>query len=220
MADIIHYTCPHCSRGVSSAEVATGMATDNHWRGSTEGAFHTRSVVCPNCGKHRITLVRKQGVNGDTLQVWPVGTTRAPVPTEVPESFRDDYGEAARVLALSPKASAALGRCCLQRLLREELKVKHGNLADEIQEVLDRKNLPTMIAESVDAVRNIGNFASHPIKSTSTGQIVQVEDHEAEWTLDVLDMLFDFVFVQPAKAKAKRDALNAKLADAKKPPMK
>lgn len=77
-----------------------------------------------------------------------------------------------------------------------------------------------MLAESVDAIRNIGNFAAHPMKSTSTGEIVEVGPGEAEWILDVIEALFDFYFVQPAKLKAKRDALNSKLHDLGKPPMK
>jgi hypothetical protein len=80
--------------------------------------------------------------------------------------------------------------------------------------------LPTHLTESIDAVRNIGNFAAHPIKSTSTGEIVDVELGEAEWLLDVLESLFDFYFVQPAILKAKRDALNKKLMDAGKPSLK
>ena len=34
----------------------------------------------------------------------------------------------------------------------------------EIQELLDGGKLPTYIAESIDAVRNIENFAAHPLK--------------------------------------------------------
>jgi hypothetical protein len=47
-----------------------------------------------------------------------------------------------------------------------------------------------------------------------------VEPQEAEWLLNVLEQLFDFYFVQPARAKAKRDALNAKLKEAGEPAMK
>jgi len=108
----------------------------------------------------------------------------------------------------------------LQNLLREVAKVKPGNLADEIQQVLDSGKLPSWIAESIDAVRNIGNFAAHPLKSSATGEVLPVEPGEAEWNLDVLESLFDFYFVQPALIKAKRDALDKKLAEAKKPPMK
>ncbi len=72
----------------------------------------------------------------------------------------------------------------------------------------------------LDAVRNIGNFAAHPLKSQSTGEIVEVEPGEAEWNLEVLEMLFDFYYVQPAHAQKRRDELKKKLADAGKPPMK
>jgi Domain of unknown function (DUF4145) len=108
----------------------------------------------------------------------------------------------------------------LQLLLRDEAKVKHQDLFTEIQELLDRDSLPSHIAESLDAVRIIGNFAAHPTKSKSTGEIVPVEPGEAEWNLDVLESLFDFYFVAPARTKARKDALNKKLTDAGKPPLK
>ena len=50
--------------------------------------------------------------------------------------------------------------------------------------------------------------------------MVDVKLGEAEWNLDVLEGLFDFYFVQPAILKKKREALNKKVADAGKPPMK
>lgn len=139
---------------------------------------------------------------------------------EVPTTIAQDYKEACLVLADSPKASAALSRRCLQLLLRSAGGANHGDLYGEIQQVLDAKALPTALAESIDAVRVVGNFAAHPIKSKSTGEVVPVEPHEAEWNLDVLESLFDFYFVMPARIKAKRAALNAKSADAGKPPLK
>ena len=72
----------------------------------------------------------------------------------------------------------------------------------------------------MDAVRHIGNFAAHPIKSTNTGEILPVESGEAEWNLDVLEGLFDFYFVAPAKLQNRKDQLNAKLKEAGKQPMK
>ena len=108
----------------------------------------------------------------------------------------------------------------MQNLLRQGAGVKAGDLSAEMQQVLDSGKLPTAIAENIDAVRNIGNFAAHPNKDKVTGEIVPVEPHEAEWNLDVLESLFDFYFVQPARAKARRDALNKKLQDVSKPPLK
>ena len=80
--------------------------------------------------------------------------------------------------------------------------------------------LPSYLAEAIDAVRVTGNFAAHPIKSRSTGEIVDVEPGEADANLDVLEGLFDFYYVAPARQKARRDALNSKLGDAGKPPLK
>jgi hypothetical protein len=81
------------------------------------------------------------------------------------------------------------------------------------------KSLPGYISQNLDAVRNFGNFGAHPM-FTAVGEIVKVEPNEAEWTLDIIDDLFDFYYVKPAHAAAKRAALDAKLKQAGKPPMK
>jgi hypothetical protein len=47
-----------------------------------------------------------------------------------------------------------------------------------------------------------------------------VEPGEAEWGLTILEGLFLFCFVQPTAQQRRREALNAKLVEAKKPPMK
>lgn len=140
------------------------------------------------------------------------------MPKEVPNEFGEDYKEACLVLSDSPKASAALSRRCLQHILREKAGVRPQNLNNEIDEVLPK--LPSYLAEAVDAIRNIGNFAAHPLKSTNSGEILVVEPGEAEWSLEVLEQLFDFYFVQPERLKAKKAALDKKLAEAGKNPMK
>lgn len=180
--------------------------------------------VCPACKRFIIWLEisRLNTIGPKVFKVlcYPKGAARAPLAPEVPKPFTYDYLEACAVLVDSPKASAALSRRCLQRLLREEAHVEPGNLADEIQQVLDKGRLPTSLIESLDAIRNIGNFASHPLKSQSSGEVLDVEPGEAEWNLDVLESLFDYYFVQPAVIKKKRDKLNHKLQEAGKPTMK
>ena len=159
-------------------------------------------------------------VDGDysSTYIHPRAPSRSPIHDSVPGEFTADYHEACLVLADSPKASAALSRRCLQHLLREKARVKRGDLSKEIDEAMP--NLPSHLAEAIDAVRNVGNFAAHPNKSTSTGEVVNVEPGEAEWLLDTLEGLFDYYFAQPAILQAKRDALNAKLADTGKPELK
>jgi hypothetical protein len=108
----------------------------------------------------------------------------------------------------------------LQDILREKAGVKPSNLDSEIQEVIDAGKTPSWLTDNLDAVRVVGNFAAHPIKSTNTGEVVDVEPGEAAFLLDVLEAAFDFYFVQPEKAREHRNALNAKLAEAGKPSLK
>jgi len=90
--------------------------------------------------------------------------------------------------------------------------------ADAVLAVDARKALPTGVHSTLDAIRNFGNFSAHPITDQTTLQIIDVEDHEAEYCLDILDALFDHYYVRPADAKRKRAALDAKLKAAGKPP--
>ena len=180
-----------------------------------------RHMKCPACGKTIAMLLNRQGNSIISSRVvLPKTPSRVPTPPEVPKEFGDDYHEACLVLTDSPKASAALSRRCLQHLLRERAGIKPSNLDNEIQQVLDLKALPTHLADAADAVRVIGNFAAHPIKSKSSGEVVDVEAGEAEWLLDTLEGLFEFYFVQPAQLQKKKNAINKKLAEAGKPPLK
>ena len=221
--------CPHCLVEVNPNFSETFL------NGDKDTFWSIYSMNCPNlkCGKKIIDLASgepKRNLGNQIIgglasvktrqTVRPFASSRPPVPTEVDEIFAKDYNEACLIFTLSPKASAALSRRCLQNILREKAKVKSGNLSNEIQQLIDGNSLPTHLSESIDAIRNIGNFAAHPLKSSSTGEIVDVEPGESEWLLDVLEALFDFYFVQPAILKSKRDALNKKLADIGKPPMK
>lgn len=147
-------------------------------------------------------------------------TMERSVPPEVASQFAEDYLEAARVLNTSPKASAALSRRLLQQLLEEKGGMKSSELGQQIQQVLDSKALPSYLAEAIDAVRWVGNFAAHPIKSKDTGKITPVEPGEADWLLDVIEGLFDFYFVQPVRLGKRRDALNEKLKSAGRPLLK
>src|SRR5690606_18021784 len=57
--------------------------------------------------------------------IYPRHAASPPLPPEVPEDIRKDFEEASLVLLLSSKASAALSRRLLQRILRERWGIKH-----------------------------------------------------------------------------------------------
>lgn len=149
--------------------------------------------------------------------VYPRKANRKPVHSDVPKDIASDYEEACLVLPASPKASAALSRRCLQTVLRQQ-GFKQGDLSKQIEAAIP--GLPNDIASALDAIRTIGNFASHPIKSQETGGIVPVAPGEADWSLEVLETLFDHYYERPAHLAAKRTSLNAKLEQAGKPPLK
>ena len=184
--------CPHCLVEFHDRATTTRLTRD------VDGTWGIVSRVCPSCDRATFELAKgevtfdEQGMPRfanprDAVLVRPKASTRSPVPPQVTREFAEDYQEACLVLADSPKASAALSRRCLQHILREKAGVQHSNLYNEIQEVLDSNSLPSDIADSIDLIRNVGNFAAHPTKSESSGQIVPVEPGEAEWCLDVIE---------------------------------
>jgi len=181
-------------------------------------------MECPNpkC-KGSILILVDTKIPDSARQIYPVGSNRGPVPPEVPQEIASDYSEAALVLPLSPKASAALSRRCLQAVLRKAGYTQH-DLAKQVDAVLAendaRKALPSGPHGMLDAIRNFGNFSAHPITDQTTLQVIEVQEHEADYCLDVLDALFDHYYVKPEDAKRKRAALDAKLAAAGKPPSK
>ena len=164
-------TCPHCLVAFHDDWKKTVVGSDK------EFAYFVRSTVCPSCFRMVLAVDQAPATNpGLTYRTWlayPKQASRAPLPAEVPDPYRQEYVEACNVLADSAKASAAVSRRCLQMVLRDVAKVKPSDLSKEIDEVLPK--LPSHLAEAIDAIRNVGNMAAHPIKSTNTGEVVDVE---------------------------------------------
>ena len=199
--------CPHCLVSFHAQYALDRLQRDR------DSYWSIQRTTCPSCAKFIVLLGRNtvQWTPIEYFMVYPKGVSRSPLSLDVPSQYAQDYKEACLVLSDSPKASAALSRRCLQNILRVIANIKPSDLSKEIDEVLSSKQLPSHLAEGIDAIRAIGNFAAHPMKSTNTGAIVEVEEGEAEWLLDVLEGLFDFYFVQPAILQKKREALNKKL---------
>ncbi len=212
--------CPHCLHAISPNHHHVTIVENyenNQWKAD--------EFVCPNCKKQVIALLNYQW-NGrgwnqiDNRFVFPKAVQSQPLPSEVNDAVVvSDYNEASLVLSDSPKSSAALTRRCLQYILKTKVGTTKKDLADQIQEVIDNKLLPSEIAEGLGAVRNIGNFAAHSQKSKSTGEIVDVEPHEAEWNLEILFDVIDYCYVRPVRFQQKKAGFNQKLKDVGKPEM-
>lgn len=225
--------CPHEHCGVNIKLPIENESEPMHY--VDEGVHGVGEQIswghCPNCEKLIVLLYSGKFSDSDPFEapyfaksrytiIEPINSYKKLYDPRIPNSYRKDFNESSSVLSLSPKASAAITRRMLQHILREHYKISKKDLYQEIEEFLRLEGLPSHISESVDAIRNVGNFAAHPIKFKNTGEIVDVEAGEAEWQLSVLEAILDFTFVQPAIVAEKKANLNAKLKDLGKPEIK
>jgi hypothetical protein len=110
------------------------------------------------CNEHGEELYDQQ-VHIDYLH--PLFDPSLPSPhPDMPDSLRNDYGEAYRVCTISPRSAAALLRLMVQKLCNELVGVKGG--INENIKILVQRGLPEHIQEALDTVRIIGNQAVHP----------------------------------------------------------
>jgi hypothetical protein len=230
--------CPHCSENFHFEKESSWIYKYDKPSDEKITGYEITHVFCPAC--YNLIVVMRDGKyiphsGGDDFDtpaiyehledicneeiIYPKGSNR-PVEPEVPQKYANEYQESSALISISPKASAAMSRRLLQTILREECNVKKSDLVKEIDEFINSEGIPSYLVEAIDAIRNIGNFAAHPSKNTNTGEIVEVEEGEADWLLDILDALFDYIFVQPTKLKEQKKALNKKLKSIGKPPMK
>ena len=212
---ITDFKCIACGRELPAFDAKTDMLTS---RRSGEVAF-IDYFNCPFCDEF-IALMTYRGPDSTPARrmILPIDRGRRSLPKGVPEQIVDEYRQACAILEVSPRASAAMSRRCLQSLLAA-VGAKAGRLDKAIDEIIGGGELPTILAKELDAVREIGNFGAHPMKSEATGVLLDVNPGEAEWNLEVLEHLFGFYYVdRPAQAE-RRAALNEKLREAGRKPL-
>jgi len=221
--------CPHCSTVVKIQWNLTDPQQFNEEKETGTEIFYGE---CPSClnltiGMQEVRVPYGSSTYEDFVNktvywkkiVYPK-TSNFQNSTDIPSQYLEDYEEAIKVLSFSPKSSAALTRRLLQNILREEYNISEKSLAKEIEIFTKKSDIPSHITDAVDAVRQIGNIAAHPSKDLNTGEIVPVEKNEAEWLIEVIEQLFDFVFIQPKKLEKRKQELNLKLDKIGKPQMK
>ena len=145
--------CPHCLVQINAnvKEISLGYDSEFYWR-----AFVS---LCPNPDYKKLIIDLGKGnvsqdENGKYLlhnivskqTVYPQTSGRLAAPPEVEEQYADIYKEACLVLPFSQQAAAALGRKCLQLILRDKADIKPSNLSKEIDDVVgltavDKDNL-------------------------------------------------------------------------------
>ncbi|MBD2093142.1 DUF4145 domain-containing protein [Microcoleus sp. FACHB-1515] len=143
------FHCPHC--GVYASQkwlrVLSGVSQDNLKR---DERFDI--CVCSHCGQRSYWY--KQNL------VDPPEVSVVPPHEDLPEDCKLDYEEARSIFAASPRASAALLRLCVQKLLLH-LGGSGKNINADIKELVE-KGLPILVQQALDYCRVIGNNSVHP----------------------------------------------------------
>jgi hypothetical protein len=233
--------CPRCSQ-FSPDAWQTAQIVNKTLRGATQGnhihndepgrarrepdgdiRYQLDWMFCanPDCGKALIRVERtyrvfKEGEpDSFASEHWLAVTRRLTRPidpivvTNEPELAKD-FGEAAAVLAESPRLAALLARRIEADLLLEYGKYK-GDLFVQVDAFIADPGNPSGLKAVIDAPRQVGNWTAHK-KTSVTNDIVEASPEEAELSLQVVDRLFDFYIVQPAKDAAIMAGIQAKQA--------
>ena len=130
---------------------------------------------------------------------------------DIPEKYAGDFKEAILVLNDSPKASAALSRRVLADLLEDYGHYKQFKVSARIDAFIDDTANPRHLRENLHYLREIADFAAHTQKDKTDGTIIDVEPGEAEWTLDVLERLFEYYIAEEKRSKEIRAKMDEKI---------
>jgi hypothetical protein len=106
----------------------------------------------------------------------------------------------------------------LRHLMRGVSGISEYTLKASLDKFIGDTKHPARIRENLQHLREIGDFGAHT-KKDGVGQIIEVSREDAEWTLDLVDRLFDYFIVEPERDKKLQSKWNQNLADAGRKPI-
>ena len=148
----------------------------------------------------------------DTSIGYPRDRVRQ-VDPHVPEEFARDFIEAAAILDRSHRMSAVLARRVLSDLLEKYANLGQFSLTTRIDKFIDDTNQPRSLRENLHHLREIADFSAHTQRNDGS-EVLDATREEAEWTLDVVERLFDHFIVTPEKDRAIREGIDPKIKEA------
>jgi len=114
--------------------------------------------------------------------------------------------------------SAVLARRILADLLEKYANLTDFSLKVRINEFAKDTNHPHDLRHNLGYLAEVGNFGAHT-QTNDQAEIVDVDEEEADWTLNLVDRLFDYFIVSPEKDRKMRKALDEKLQAANRKPI-
>lgn len=189
------FNCPFCEAFAQQ----TWFTVCNFNGGNMYKIPDLTTCMCTRCNNFSIWYKKEM--------IYPASSI-ASLPTEdMPEDVKEDFLEARNIVNASPRASTALLRLALQKLL-PHLGEKGENINEEIGNLV-KKGLPEKIQKALDSLRVIGNNAVHP------GQIDLKDDVTTACALfDLLNMIVEVMITQPKKVDGIYDKIPDELQEA------
>ena len=204
---VVHYmsviTCPYCGVSIPICPSTTLRryfdaefcdVTLSKAQKAMENKFQLIQHMCPECRKPIVTAIGYGCYENIQKHILPLSSARE-YPTFIPAAIRDDYREARNIQTLSPKASAALARRCLQGMIRDFWEVTRDTLYEEIDSVKDRVSPGEW--QSLHCIRSLGNIGAHMEKDVNL--IIDIDEGEADAMLDLIELLLEDWYVRRNK---------------------
>lgn len=139
------FHCPYCF-------VFSHQLWHQLWVQNFGNIEDTKVAFCSHCNK-RSLWVNDRMVNPLMISVEEPNN-------DLGRDIISDYREAASILSLSPRGSAAILRLAIQKLCKK-LGYSGKNINDDIAAMVD-KGLNKTVQEALDIMRVVGNNAVHP----------------------------------------------------------
>ncbi len=189
------FTCPHCG----------AIAQQNWWSIAWNGSKYMdsdsnilRIGCCNHCDKNTLWIKDK---------MYYPDNGNVPFPnSEMPQSVKIIYLEAASIYSKSPRGSAALLRLAIQ-ILCKELGESGKNINNDIAELV-KKGLPEIIQQSLDIVRVTGNDAVHP------GQIATDDSEVVIQLFNLTNVIVEYMIALPKRVSGIYSSLPTDKVDA------
>ena len=198
------FHCIHCSVFAAQYWYDLKIDTPNQW---TSTLFN--GSYCSHCKEWTFWHNEKM--------IVPAEAPVEPPHEDLPDDCVSEYTEAREIFSRSPRASAALLRLCIQKLM-PHLGQSGDNLNDDIKSLVS-KGLPIIVQKAFDVCRVVGNNAVHPgeIDLNDTPETAQQLFHMINFIVEdritrpkQIDALYEQLPETAKEAIKKRDGIKDK----------
>jgi hypothetical protein len=194
--------CPHCHSEIDVKPHTFALGEDQ------DGPWHVSTTRCKVCER---LIVELCGKDSCTYPIRPLSSGRPRLTSDVPAEFESEYQTACELLTLSPESSAAIARRLLRRFLAAQSGAEDAELSALIEATTESPELQPYLREALRTLVAAARLEPQSEKSLRPHTLMPVEPGEAEWTLDVLQTLFEAYYVQPARLQRLQSALEEKV---------